>query len=348
MRELIPKIHAALCNGQPVALATIVSHQGSTPRSAGASMLIHQDGSIVGTIGGGRVEGVVIADALRLFESPQALFVGYDLTTSGDMDVVCGGEMQVLIEHLSPNPENLAMFDRMLGAISQGQDCLWLGKIAADGNRYTIDRAVRIVEQEWQGALTIEPALETRLSELSAQRETGTLIECNGERYLVTAIEPFDTVCLMGAGHVSKEIARLTKRVDFRTLVFDDRAEFANLETFSDVDGVYVCDKFATVFDTFGIPTGSYIVIVTRGHRHDKDVLAQALRYDASYIGMIGSRRKRDSVYQDLIREGFVQSELEKVHCPIGLSIDAETPAEIAVSVVAELIQHRAKRNQHD
>jgi xanthine dehydrogenase accessory factor len=146
---------------------------------------------------------------------------------------------------------------------------------------------------------------------------------------------------------VSKEIARLTKQVGFRTLVFDDRADFASTERFPGADGIFVCSDFASVFDGLSVTPGSYIVIVTRGHRFDKEALAQALRTEAGYIGMIGSRKKRQSVYQELINEGFQQNELDQVHCPIGLSIDAETPAEIGVSIVAELIQHRANRKSN-
>jgi xanthine dehydrogenase accessory factor len=143
---------------------------------------------------------------------------------------------------------------------------------------------------------------------------------------------------------VSKEIALLTKQVGFRTLVFDDRKEFANPARFPGADGIFICKGFDSVFDDYRVVPESYIIIVTRGHRFDQEILAQALKTEAGYIGMIGSRRKKESVYQALLKEGFSQSDLDQVHCPIGLSIDAETPAEIGVSVVAQLIQHRAGR----
>ncbi len=96
----------------------------------------------------------------------------------------------------------------------------------------------------------------------------------------------------------------------------------------------------------FPVDENSYIVIVTGGHRFDKEALAQALGTKARYIGMIGSRKKRNRTYQDLLEEGFTVSQLEQVHCPIGLSIAAETPFEIAISIIAELIQHRAVGKQ--
>ena len=134
----------------------------------------------------------------------------------------------------------------------------------------------------------------------------------------------------------------------FRIIVFDDRAEFANANRFPDADEIRICRGFAEVFNGFNTTPDDFIVIVTRGHRFDKEVLAQALQTEAGYIGMIGSRRKRDTIYNELIDQGVHQSALEQVFCPIGLAIDAETPAEIGVSIVAQLIQHRAKRKNHE
>jgi xanthine dehydrogenase accessory factor len=146
---------------------------------------------------------------------------------------------------------------------------------------------------------------------------------------------------------VSREIAWLTNRLAFHTIVIDDRPEFANAERFPSADAVLVYPDYRHVFGDFDIDADSCIVIVTRGHRFDKQVLAQALESKAGYIGIIGSARKRNTIYQALISEGVDPDELERVHCPVGLAIDAETPAEIAVSIVAQLIQHRAHRRAH-
>jgi len=347
MLKTVTEICATLHKGEALVLATIIGQQGSTPRTAGASMLVRRDGSIAGTIGGGRVESDVIAQALRLFESQQATLAQFDLSEAGDMDLVCGGALRVCIEYLAPNSENLAMLGRMHEESRQGRACLWLGKLMTDGEQWVVKRSVRSTDGTWSGPLPVEPSLQGQIGAISPRLSTSTLLEYAGEPYLVTSVRPAETVCLMGAGHVSKEIALLTKQVDFRTLVFDDRNEFANVENFPAADGVYVCDDFRQVFDDFDIPAGSYIVIVTRGHHHDKDVLAQALRSEAAYIGMIGSRRKKEAVYRALTEGGFSQTDLQRVHCPIGLPIGADTPAEIAVSVVAELVQHRAQRKQH-
>jgi xanthine dehydrogenase accessory factor len=129
---------------------------------------------------------------------------------------------------------------------------------------------------------------------------------------------------------------------DFRVVVIDDRPMFANLERFPDADQVLV-EPFEMAFDKLQINPRSYVVIVTRGHLHDGVVLEQAVQTDAGYIGMIGSRRKIAVLYKDLMEKGIKKELLDRVHAPIGLHIHSETPAEIAISIMAELIKVRAE-----
>jgi xanthine dehydrogenase accessory factor len=135
--------------------------------------------------------------------------------------------------------------------------------------------------------------------------------------------------------------------VDFRVVVVDDRTEFANRQRFGCAEEILVPPSFEKVIESLAIDRNCYLVIVTRGHLHDRSVLAQALKTDAVYIGMIGSQRKRDAIYASLAKDGYQPSDLNRVHSPIGLTIAAETPAEIAVSIVAELIAVRASLSQN-
>ena len=149
---------------------------------------------------------------------------------------------------------------------------------------------------------------------------------------------------VLGAGHVSKEIVPLLHQASFKTIVMDDRDEFANITRFPEADRVVVSSGYSQVFAEWMVDVKSYIIIVTRGHSYDKECLGQALHTEASYIGMIGSRKKREQIYRSLMKEGIPADALERVHCPIGLAIGGETPFEIAVSIVAEIIQHRARK----
>jgi len=146
---------------------------------------------------------------------------------------------------------------------------------------------------------------------------------------------------IFGGGHVSLQIVPLAARVGFRVVVIDDRPEFVDPKKFPDAAEVHEY-PFEGVLDRLQVDGSSYLVIVTRGHMHDRTVLTQSLRCDAKYIGMIGSRRKKAILYKKLLEEGFTQDELDRVYSPIGLDIGGETPEEIAVSIVAELIKVRA------
>jgi xanthine dehydrogenase accessory factor len=148
---------------------------------------------------------------------------------------------------------------------------------------------------------------------------------------------------IYGAGHVGKEITKIAGYVGFSTVILDDRPEFANRDRFPEADKIIVLENFQNAFKNYNREESNYIIIVTRGHSGDYDVLKQALAQDCEYIGMIGSRKKIAVVYEQLKADGFKEEDLAKVHAPIGLDILAETPEEIAISVIAEMIKVRAE-----
>ena len=150
------------------------------------------------------------------------------------------------------------------------------------------------------------------------------------------------TVYIFGGGHISEQLAPLAMKVHFKVVVIDDRQMFANRERFPEVDEVIV-SEFDKCFDQLNIDDSSYMVIVTRGHLFDGFVLEQAVKTDARYIGMIGSKKKIKTLYEILMKKGVSKETLNRVHAPIGLDINSETPEEIAVSIVAELIKVRGE-----
>ena len=351
MQTLFHEIHQALHRGQALALATIIADRGSTPRTSGSRMIVFAGGRTSGTIGGGAIEGDVIQRALRLLETGGAEMVPYDLSQHGhaeQMDLICGGRIKVLIEHLAVNEENIKLFDCAHNALKTAQSFRWIAGITDKDGQLQVEHALQISDNEFIGTLHVKDDLHKLMASDRGVASGLRIIEFERRAYVIESITPPETLFLFGAGHVSREIATLSPRLGFRAIVFDDRVEYANAERFPDADGIQVCPGFTEVFNGFDPSPDDFIVIVTRGHRFDKAVLAQALQTEAGYIGMIGSRRKRETIYKELIDRGVEPSLLEQVHCPIGLSIEAETPAEIAVSVMAQLIQHRARRRQHE
>jgi len=164
---------------------------------------------------------------------------------------------------------------------------------------------------------------------------------CGGD--LEVFIEPILTppaLYIFGGGHIALTLAKMGKLVGFNITVIDDRAEFASAERFPEAD-VILADDFAKSFPRVKIDKSSYIVIVTHGHRHDEVVLEWAVGTPARYIGMIGSKTKNETVFTHLRARGIPQKQLDRAHAPIGLEIEAQTPEEIAVSIMAELIKVR-------
>lgn len=347
MVTLWGEVYQYLEQGEAVVVATVVDHSGSTPRTSGSKMLIHSDGRISGTIGGGALEGDVVRFALNLFSTRGGALRFYDLnetTSTDDLDLICGGRMHVLMEYVPVDDRNLEIYRALKDAVRSSGSVLCVVRLEGDDTDLTVERTVLTAEGGAGGPAPLPPETIEMLRRHAADHPSASLLAIEDQRYVIEPVLPRQIVYVVGAGHVSMEIAWLTNRVGFDTVVIDDRPEFAAKERFPTAAAVLVCPDYRQVFTDFDIGADSYIVIVTRGHRFDKEALAQALESKAGYIGMIGSARKRDTIYQALVSEGVDPGELTRVHCPVGLAIDAETPAEIAVSIIAELIGHRARR----
>jgi xanthine dehydrogenase accessory factor len=165
-------------------------------------------------------------------------------------------------------------------------------------------------------------------------------VSAGGQEVFIESLAARPTVVLFGAGHVSAHVARYARHVHFGVVVCDDRPEYASRERFPDADAIVVED-FGRVFDKIQVDDHSYLVIVTRGHRHDGIVLERAVQTAARYIGMIGSKRKTLALLQNLREKGVPPERLDRVYAPIGISIGAVTAEEIALSIVCELVKVR-------
>jgi xanthine dehydrogenase accessory factor len=239
--------------GERGALATIVHTNGSIPSYESSRMLVREDGSIAGTVGGGCVEADVWAAAKEVMqkEAPRKLVFNLNHEANYDNGLICGGTVEVFVEPILPQP----------------------------------------------------------------------------------------VVYLFGGGHVCTAVAKAAHAVGFGIGVTDDREAFANLQRFPMAQEVFT--NFEEAFAKLRPNSSSYIVIVTRGHKEDMRVLSWAVRTEARYVGMIGSKRKVLSVYKALEKEGYRMAEFENVHAPMGLEIGALSPEEIALSIVAELVAIR-------
>ena len=240
--------------GEVCALASIVKVKGSTPRPEGSKMLIRNDGSILGSIGGGCSEATVWETAMKVIKDETPVVLDIDMTGREDTPegLICGGIMQVSIEPILPQP----------------------------------------------------------------------------------------VVYILGAGHIGFAVSKIAKIAGFKVTVIDDRPAYANKERFPDADKILV-EEPADVLAKININKVSYLVIACRGHLEDQQTLIEALKTPAFYIGLLGSKKKVKTVFANIVKEGVAEESLKRIHAPIGVPIATDTPEDIAISIMAEIVDIR-------
>ena len=321
MREFFRTMVRHLEAGEPVILVSLLASSGSTPRGAGAMMACYPGGS-AGTIGGGKVEFTAQHLAKELLASRENALRSYRFTPgdAASLGMVCGGDVTVHFQYLDPADTAAVAALRRLVELSGGQG-LWLLR-RLEGEKVTETRALT----------------EGEAPELAAYLKDATLFQ---DGILTIPVSRPGTVWLFGGGHVSQALAAVLAPLDFRVAVYDDRLEFTGEDRFP-----LAVKRVAAPFGELRrhVPLGpdDYLVIMTRGHQADFEVLRETLRAPVRYLGCIGSRRKLALCKDRLLDEGFTEAEYARLHAPIGLAIGAETPEEIAVSIAAELIAVRA------
>jgi len=345
MKTIIEHITKSLNDQHEVVTATIVQKSGSAPREAGTKMVIRKDGTIGGTIGGGLLEAMIMQLAPEVFTAKQCRFQDFELsnTDAAAEGMVCGGEVRILLEYLDAlDIHQLNTHHKAKELKATGVDFMMITKISPK-SKHTLGKNKWICTEtdlygvEDNEVLGIAEELRKNFNRIKFHLLNGK------NEYMIEPCYATQKLYIVGAGHVSQQIAMLSKSVGFYTVVIDDREEFANKERFPSAEEVHVISSYGVLRQEVSIPKNSYIVIVSRSHALDQIILQQALHTHAKYIGMIGSKTKKAHIYGQLLAEGFAQKDLEEVHCPIGVSINAQTPEEIAISIVAELI--KAKRS---
>ncbi len=330
-------------NGTPHAHCVLVRKSGSAPQSPGARLLVQRDGVLHGTIGGGCVEMEVRRLALNALRSgkPQLHVFRMDDDYGYDDGLICGGRVWVFIQ---PNPAQwLESLQAAQHLQESGKRGAWVLITRADGHEgkafcVAEDEIIPNAPEAWRQAL--------QTAALQAMQQDTCLYSSIQEHMEIYAepVQPQPLLVLVGAGHIAHALAPMASAAGFDVVVLDDRASFANAERFPTASRCIVGDIAQSLQD---LPTDNrtYIVIVTRGHRHDADALRVALHKPAAYVGMIGSKRKITVIYRELLQQGEATLEqLAQVHSPLGLDIGAETVGEIAVSILAELIAVRRGR----
>jgi xanthine dehydrogenase accessory factor len=344
MKAILREALAALAAGHEVALSTIVSASGSLPMSRRSKMLVLPDGALRGTVGGGCLEAEVYASARKVLEGGgEPALRRFVLTEmeAGAEGLNCGGSVEIFTEALKPGPVE-PVLGSCLEALERREEAVLASRLEAPPSGAP-GKLLILGSGECVGSLG-EKSLDDEARRLAAPligSDQARLESLRDRRRLfMETIAIIPTAVLFGGGHVAKEVARIAKPAGFRVVVVDDRPEFSNPDRHPDADETLVA-AFTEAAGAVAVDENSYLLALTRGHQHDETVIRQLLRSPAAYIGMIGSRRKIAIMRESLASEGFTREELDRLHAPVGLEIGADTPGEIAVSIVAELIAVR-------
>jgi xanthine dehydrogenase accessory factor len=353
MDDIYINIVKALEKNEKTALATLINREGSAPRAVGAKLLVNEDGTFSGSIGGGRVEAEVCHEAQKVIDKEERRILHFELTSEqlAEGGMICGGDIDVFLEPI--RKEFLNIYKEVVKLRQKGGSAILATLISLDGNFLTEKGSKIFIKNTGEtigtllGGASMEKEILKKGELLFQEKKPKVFLFHSENREIQILWEPIfsePTVYLFGGGHISEKVAPLAMKVHFKVVVLDDREMFANRERFPEADEVIVLD-FEKSFDQLKIDDSSYIVIVTRGHLYDGFVLDQAVRSNARYIGMIGSKKKIQTLYQSLIEKGVEKETLDRVHAPIGIDINSETPEEIAVSIVAELIKVRGEQS---
>jgi xanthine dehydrogenase accessory factor len=368
MESIYDRLSELIEADETVAVATIIDVKGSVPREVGAKMIIHPLGRHVGTVGGGCGEADVIKAALDVIQTGEPATVRVDLTEDISMQSlgVCGGIMDVFVERVGvetkdqrPRANNSSSFVirhssfvSVLLASIRTREPVALATVI-DGP-HAGREAVVWLDKPPLGALGLGD-LESRIvadaQEVLRGRQHRLLRytgvrgqEAGGE----STEQPFSVfvevqrrapeLLIVGAGHIAVPLAQFAGICDFSVTVLDDRPSFANQARFPTARQVIAAPLRETVRE-LPMDADTFIVLVTRGHSHDVECLLEVLDRPVAYIGMIGSQRRVDAVFELLETEmGIDPARFDRIYAPIGIAIGARTPAEIAVCITAEMI----------
>jgi xanthine dehydrogenase accessory factor len=331
--------------GSSFAAALVLQAEGSTPQRAGARAAIEAAGRIWGTLGGGAVEAEAqrrAAEVCRL-QRPAVFDFRLDHADAGDAGAICGGVMRILLDPAAG--KHRTCFDRAVAALTRRQRGVLLttfcGVMEVTVDVCWLSEDAVAAHSAFPGGAAVRRCLAEEMPRLFVD-ESATPA---GREIFVEPVVAPPRLLIAGGGHVGQALARQALQIGFDVTVIDDRPEFTTADLFPE-GAATICGNVAQGLTDAAIDRDTFVVIVTRGHRHDAAALAACIRAPAAYIGMIGSRRKVAMLRQQFLENALATAEeFDRVVAPVGVPIGAVTVPEIATSIAAQLIAVRRERS---
>jgi xanthine dehydrogenase accessory factor len=339
MQDLLPQIEAWLAAGERVAVATVVRVAGSAPRPVGARMIVSSSGRMAGSVSGGCVETSVYGELMDVLAGgpPRLLHYGITEDMIWDVGLACGGTIDVFVQPLDP-----ALVSAFRDHLDRQDPVAWVTALSPQPSPQPAlaeaGGTTALVTREAVALGMVDPRAVAVARQMLAGRESGAVQLLEGGIELF--IEPFllpPVLLLVGGVHVAIPLARFAKELGFRVVVIDPRRKFANPERFPQADEIWV-EWPDEALAHLRVDDATYLVLLTHDPKIDEPTLAAALKTDARYIGAIGSRKTHADRFERMARWGVTAQELRRVYAPIGLDLGGRTPAETALSIMAEVV----------
>lgn len=319
-REILGEISGI---DEPVALVSVVDVKGSAPRHPGSAMIVYASGRISGTVGGGKGEAWAIEAGLRAIRTGSSTFIEVQMLGDDptDKDLICGGVNRMLVESITGREA----YRKAAAMVAGGARVVLVRRY---GNEGADSVGVAVVSEEEAGEKA-RAAISS--GEAAFDAATGTFLD---------PVAPEEKLVILGGGHVGLAIARAAKWLGFAITVIDDRPEFASGGRF-EPDVKTVAGSYTDIVASLPFDRATYAIIVSRGHLFDLECARAVLKRPFRYAGLIGSKRKIALIREQLRQDGYAPATIESLCAPVGIDIGAETPEEIAVSILAQMIMYR-------
>ena len=295
-----------------IALATVISTWGSSPRPVGGQMAIDEKGEIIGSVSGGCIEGAVISEGINSINDGKLRIKDYGISNdlAWEIGLACGGELKVLIQPLD-------LEDKIVYLIVDKIKRREIVKLRIDCST---------------GSKKIDDTLENQISHFDSSKNE-----------FIHIIDPKPRLFIIGAVHIAQALVSLANIADYEIILIDPRDHFATKDRFPNCKIINEWPDEA--LSKFHLDKSSHLVTLTHDPKIDDLALIYCLKENFGYIGSLGSKKTHNKRYDRLLEKGFNEIELSKIHAPIGLNINAKTPAEIATSILAEIINYRRKKH---
>ncbi len=349
MQELAVEVISHLRKGQRLCLATIVKKTGSGPREAGAKCLTDGSNILVGSVGGGLMEAQVLVSSKDVIVNgiPHIFTYTLDSHPGEKQGMICGGNVDILLEPVFPG--HLSFWERF------HQECKGLNR---DSRMIT-----SLKKDDWKneeppkvlwggnnllfGSKGLRDRLVPHIHWLPLKETLPIITSYEMEELLIEPIKPADRIVIFGSGHIARYLTMFAKILQMDITLVRERKQEMDLMGYSLGDVEVMDFDPRDLLEHIKIDEDTFVVIVTSSHVTDAEILAWIMNINPrpKYVGMIGSKRKRELIFRSLEEQGIQRRELERVHCPIGLAISAKTPQEIAVSIIAEIIKVKHESN---